>query len=82
MNTDKSVLYYAKIEFAGRLLGESARIEVKEGETEANFNVTTSLETSKSEQDDLSQVINNPLLGKWSDEAIRIAGYCCYCVVL
>ena len=39
-------------------------MEVKEGDTEADIDVTTSLEATGSAQSDLNDVINNPLVGE------------------
>jgi tetratricopeptide (TPR) repeat protein len=62
IHEDKAAIYFVKIECSERLLGESSRVEVKEGDTEADIDVTTSLEATGSAQSDLNDVINNPLV--------------------
>ena len=53
-----------RVEFAGRSLGESARVEVKEGESCALFDFTASLEVPGGSQENVDEVLSNPLLCK------------------
>ena len=53
-----------RVEFAGRSLGESARVEVKEGESCALFDFAASLEVPGGSQENVDEVLSNPLLCK------------------
>ena len=62
VHSSKAVLCLVRLEFAGRSLGESSRIEVKEGEACAVFDFTALLEVPGVSQENVNEVICNPLL--------------------
>lgn len=64
VHSEKTVLCVVRLEFAGRSLGESSRVEVKEGEPCAVFDFTALLEVPGASQEHLNEMICNPLLRK------------------
>ena len=62
VHSEKTVLCVVRLEFAGRSLGESSRVEVKEGEPCAVFDFTALLEVPGASQEHLNEMICNPLL--------------------